>query len=308
MKLLAFDVGGTEIKYAVIEDALTISEKGYVPTPLDSFDSLADQIRMIYLIYENEVEGIAMSLPGPVDVEKGHCGICGAMKYPHSIEVGRLLSEACGCRVVLENDGKAAALAEYGYGSVRGCRNAAVFLIGTGVAGGLIIDHHLVRGPSNMAGEFSFINTDAGHYEDPGQTVGSNCSTTFLLRRYQELSASPNMIDGREFFRRLPEDADAQTALNELCVNVAVQIFNLSWLLDLEKIAIGGGISRQPALIEKIREKFTEVQEKAMTARFRRTLPVDIVPCQFSNDANLIGAYITYETFAGNENDEKSGH
>lgn len=305
MKLLAFDVGGTEIKYAMIEDALTISEKGYVSTPVDGFDRFVNQIRGIYLPYRDEVEGIAMSLPGPVDVEKGHCGICGAMKYPHSIEVGRLLSDACGCRVVLENDGKAAALAEYGYGAVSGCRNAAVFLIGTGVGGGLIIDHHLVRGPNNMAGEFSFVNTDAGHYEDHRQTVGSNCSTTFLLQRYQELSASSEMIDGREFFRRLPEDAYAKSALNELSANIAVQIFNLSWLLDLEKIAIGGGISRQPALIEKIREKFNEVQEKSMTARFRRTLSVEIVPCQFSNDANLIGAYITYETVAGKENDEK---
>ncbi len=63
MKLLAFDVGGTEIKYAVIEDALTISEKGYVPTPMDGFDSFVDQIRKIYLIHENEAEGIVMSLP-----------------------------------------------------------------------------------------------------------------------------------------------------------------------------------------------------------------------------------------------------
>ena len=298
MKLLTFDVGGTEIKYAIIEDALSISDKGYVPTPLDSFDSFVNVVKEIYMPYKDKVDGIAMCLPGTVDIVKGHCSICSAMKYPHSVEVGHLLSEACGCKVVLENDGKAAALAEYEYGSIQGCQNAAVFVVGTAVGGGLIIDHHLVRGPTFNAGEFSFVNTDASHYVDLEQTIGSCCSTTYLLHRYQELSSSPGMIDGREFFRLLPDDENAQTAMDELCNNIAIQIFNLYWLLDLEKVAIGGGISRQPALIERIKNKFAEVQSKAVTARFNSALPLEIVPCLFSNDSNLIGAYITYETIS----------
>ncbi len=299
MKLLAFDVGGTEIKYAVTEDALTLTDRGCVPTPADCFDSFVRLIRDTHKPFRDEVEGIAMCLPGPVDVEKGHCGMCGAMRYPHSVEVGRILSEACGCPVVLENDGKAAALAEHRFGAVKGCRNAAVFLIGTGVGGGLIIDGRVVRGPSFRAGEFSFVNTEAGRYWDPDQTVGSRCSTTFLLRRYGELRGSGEAVDGREFFRRLPEDGNARAALDELCANVAVQLFNLYWLLDLEKVAIGGGISGQPALIEGIRDQFAEVQKKAMTARFRTALPLEAVPCAFGNDANLIGACVTYGSLTG---------
>ena len=299
MKLMVFDVGGTEIKYAVIEDVLTVNDIGYVPTPTDSFDSFTEQVRKIYLPYRDEVEGIAMSLPGAVDVEKGHCSMCSAMKYPHSIEVGRLLSDACGCSVVLENDGKAAAVAEYGYGSIKGCRNAAVFVIGTAVGGGLIIDSHIVRGPHFTAGEFSFVNTNAHHYENSRQTVGSSCSTSYLLRRYRKLSGSQEKIDGREFFRRLEDDQHAQTALDELCGNIAVQIFNLYWILDLEKVAIGGGISGQPVLVERIRDKFADVQAKAMSARYRPSLPLEIVPCRFGNDANLIGAFITYKAVDG---------
>ena len=297
MKLLAYDVGGTEIKYALIEDALNLSDQGYVPTPLDSFDHFIEVIRQIYEPYRNEADGIAMCLPGPVDVENGLCEKCSIMKYPHSSEVARILGEACGTKVVLENDAKAAVLAEYRYGSLKGCRNAAAFVIGTGVGGGLIVDHEIVRGKRFTAGEFSFLSTDAAHYEDPDKMLGSLCSTSFLLRRYQELSHS-EVIDGREFFRRYPDDVNAQIALDELCRNIAVQIYNLYWLLDLEKVAIGGGISRQPVLIEKIREKFNEVQSKAFTARFGTSLPLEIVPCRFSNDANLIGAYITFETLS----------
>ncbi|MBR3355738.1 MAG: hypothetical protein IKG47_10365 [Oscillospiraceae bacterium] len=64
MKLLTFDVGGTEIKYAIIEGALSISDKGYIPTPLDSFDSFVNVVKEIYMPYKGTVDGIAMCLPG----------------------------------------------------------------------------------------------------------------------------------------------------------------------------------------------------------------------------------------------------
>ncbi len=299
MKLLTFDVGGTEVKHAIIEDALTISDQGTVPTPKDSFDSFTGLIQAIYQSYQKEVDGIVISLPGPVDAQNGCCESCSIMRYPHSKEIAKIVGEICGCPVSLENDGKAAALAEYRYGSLRGCRNAAVFVIGTGVGGGLIINGEIVRGINHSAGEFSFINTEPAQYTNPDQIMGNRCSTTYLLKRYHELKGDMENIDGRELFRRLPQDEDARIALDDLCRNIAIQLYNLYWLLDLEKTAIGGGISRQPLLIEKIKEQFIEVQNNALTARYAMKVPMEIVPCRFSNDANLIGAYLNYEKLYG---------
>ena len=294
MKLLTFDVGGTETKYAIIEDAIRISEQGYTLTPQESFADFSGLIKEIYDRFKDQVEGIAMTLPGPVDIIEGSVEKCACMRYPHDHRVAPILSEICGCKVIIENDGKAAALSEYKYGSIKICQNAAVFVVGTAVGGGLIINGDIVRGPRFMAGEFSFVNTEAEHYEEEYQIIGASCSTTFLLNRYKELCHSYENIDGRELFRRLPEDGCAQQALDELSRNIAIQIYNLYWLLDLEKVAIGGGISRQPILTEKIREKFKEVEKNAMSGRFGSILPIEIVPCRFANDANLIGSYITY--------------
>lgn len=295
MKLLAFDVGGTQIKYALSEDGLTLTEKGTVATPTDSFDSFCETIYKIYLPYKEDVEGIAMSLPGPVDTEHGYCERCGAMKYPHDKEIGRILEEKCGCRVVLENDGKAATLAEHRCGSLKDCRDAAVFLIGTGIGGGLIINGDIVRGSHHTAGEFSFLNTEASRYDDPSQIIGNRCSTTYLLNRYKELSGNEDPISGREFFRKLDEDPAAKQSLDDLCRNIAIAIHDLCWLIDPDKVAIGGGISAQPILIETIREKFEEVRMKSFTGRIRFPARTQIVPCTFRNDANLIGACITYQ-------------
>ena len=294
MKLLVFDVGGIEIKHAIVEDALTISEKGSTPTPTDRFESFLDIIKEISDRYKDDTEGIALSMPGPVDVKNGIVEHCGAMKYRHDREIGKFLSERCGRKVVMENDGKAAAIAEHRHGALKGCVNAAVFLIGTGIGGGLIINRQVVRGVRNSAGEFSFINTEASSYTDFSKILGNSCSTSFLLESYRRKTDSADRIGGREFFMRLPDDPAAQASLDELCTNIAVQINNLYRLLDLEKIAIGGGISRQPALIDGIREKAAIVAENSMTGKLGMPFLLDIVPCRFGNDANLIGAYETY--------------
>ena len=102
-----------------------------------------------------------MSLPGFIDVKNGRCNGGGGLFYNHGTQVGKLLEEKCGCKVVLENDGKAAVKAEYYYGSLKGCTNAAVFIIGTGVGGGLIIDGKVVKGRHFTAGEYSFMNLNA---------------------------------------------------------------------------------------------------------------------------------------------------
>lgn len=294
MKLLTFDVGGTEIKYAVTDEKMNFTHKGYVPTPMDTFEQFADVIYDIYTQYKDEVEGIAMSLPGFIDVKNGRCNGGGGLLYNHGTEVGRLLQEKCGCKVVLENDGKAAVQAEFYHGSLKGCTNGAVYIIGTGIGGGLIIDSKIVRGPHFTAGELSFVLTETSRFDQKDVTMANVCSTRALLENYAAKKGSEEKISGREFFELLPEDPLAQEALDELCLNIAVQIYNLCWILDLEKVAIGGGISRQPIVTEKIKEKFETVKANSAVAHFKIPFDVEILPCTFYNDANLIGAYLTY--------------
>ncbi|MBO7677229.1 MAG: ROK family protein [Erysipelotrichaceae bacterium] len=293
MKLLTFDVGGTEIKYAVTDEKMNFTHQGYVPTPMDTFEQFSDIIYDVYSQVKDEVEGIAMSLPGFIDVENGYCSGGGGLKYNHGTYVAKLLSERCGCKVVLENDGKAAVQAEFYRGSLKGCKNAAVFIIGTGVGGGLVIDSKITRGPHFTAGELSYVITQADEYDQRDVTLANSCSTRSLLENYATKTGGEK-ISGREFFERLPDDPLAQEALDELCLNIAIQIYNLAWILDLEKVAIGGGISRQPIVTEKIKEKFEVVKSNTAVGKLGFPLYAEIVPCTFSNDANLIGSFITY--------------
>ena len=133
MKVMVFDVGGTEIKYSVMDEQMNRFDAGSVPTPQDTQEHFLDTIYALYAPHKDEVDGIAMALPGFVDANTGYVSNGGALLYNTGTQVGQLVRERCGCRVTLENDGKAAAIAELRAGALQGCCNAAVFIIGTGV-------------------------------------------------------------------------------------------------------------------------------------------------------------------------------
>ena len=202
MKVMVFDVGGTGIKYSVMDEQLNRADTGSTPTPADSQEHFLNTLREIYLPHKDEVDGIALSLPGFIDAEQGVVKGGGALSLAYNVgtPVGPRLAEACGCRVWIENDGKAAAIAELERGALKGCRNAAVFVIGTGVGGGLIIDGKLVRGRDCTAGEYSFMNTNADAWSDPSKTMAGQCSTSALLSGYRARKGLPAdaPMDGRD--------------------------------------------------------------------------------------------------------------
>lgn len=83
--------------------------------------------------------------------------------------------------------------------------------------------------------------------------------------------------------------------LERFCKMVAVQIYNLTVLLDVEKVAIGGGISKQPLLLDDLRRVYAELFASRGESPYMIGLPrCEIVPCHFSSEANQVGALYTY--------------
>ena len=297
MRLMVFDVGGTEIKYSVMDSSLERKYGGSVPTPQGSREEFFDTLCRLFEPHRGEVEGIAMALPGFIDAENGRCLGGGALRYNHGRDVAGPLSARTGVPVHIANDGKCAALAELRSGSLRGCRNASVYIIGTGVGGGLVIGGEILNGSHFTAGEFSFMRITNTDWDDPGTTSGIVCSTMGLLDLYRRFTGLPadSLLDGRQFFEKVNSgDRISMEILRRFCRQVAMQIANLTILLDLEKVAVGGGISRQPILIRTISECLDEIYANP-GPYFDPALPkTQIVPCRYGSEANQVGAYYYY--------------
>lgn len=298
MKLFVGDIGGTEIKYSVMDLDQTIYVEGAVPTPQDGIEQLLDVMQSLYEKYGGETEGIAISMPGMIDSDRGVCHTGGALAYNQGQPFAQLLSQRCGCPVHIDNDGKCAALAEHASGSLKGCQNGAVFLIGTGVGGGLILHGKLLRGNHFSAGEFSFLNMNVAEWDQLTSMVGYSCATTGLLDMLREELGIPanQPFNGRDAFALINSGNErAGAVLKKFTRLIAFQIYNLQMLLDLERVTIGGGISRQDSLLNAIQDSFTELLETAYPpTRELVSQTVEIVRCRFGNEANQIGAMQSY--------------
>ena len=66
MNYLVFDIGGTAIKYALMTESSHIIEKGEISTPKLNFEDFIEKLLSIYYKFNN-IEGIALSLPGKID-------------------------------------------------------------------------------------------------------------------------------------------------------------------------------------------------------------------------------------------------
>lgn len=286
-KYLTLDIGGSAIKYALIQEDLTILNKNNVPTPMDTLENFIETIGQLYDQFKDEIEGIAISMPGIIDPDKGYNYTAGALTYIWNLETVKVLQERCPTNITVGNDAKCAANAELGFGNLQDIQDGAVVILGTGIGGCIIKDHKVHTGRHFSAGEFSWIKTD---YHDPISWQYAWCNRngiSGLLDRVQEKLETDNKYTGIEIFDMANNgDEKVIEAINQFALEVATQIFNIHAIFDCEKVAIGGGISAQPLLIDLIQKNLDAIFDGMGFDIVRPQL----VPCYFRNDANLIGA------------------
>ena len=289
-KYLGIDVGGTEIKYALMTEE-EILEKGFIPTPKESLDTFIEAIGGIYDRYADQTKVIVMSAPGRIDAKTGFFYSGGALSaFLTNVNAAELIRKRCGIEeVAIENDGKAAGLAEVWKGGLKSVRNGAVIGIGTGIAGAVVIDGKLHRGSHFSAGEFSLLDSNYQGFYLQNLWAIRGCTPNLVNSYATRVLADPATINGRVFFERLQNgDQTAKEVLDEFCTEFVNGIMTLQAVLDADRYCIGGGISQQPVLIETLNRKIDEIY--AITGNAIPVIRPEIVACTFHNDANLIGA------------------
>lgn len=288
MNYLAIDVGGTFIKYAVITEECQIIEKDKTTSVIEPLEDFIQALVDIYKKYEGRVEGIALSMAGIIDSETGFMYTGGNIKCITNLNIVEVLEKRCGVHVTVENDAKCAALAEVWKGSLMDVTDAIVVVCGTGVGGAVIHDRKVMKGIHNMTGEFSYIMTETEPEYALENSLAGNTGIKCLMEMVSKHTGIPaEELDGVKVFSMANcGDENAIKGIREYVKRLAIQINNYQFILDPEKIVIGGGISVQPLFLQMIKEEL-----KKINAVYPWDLPIaDVSVCKFFNDANLIGA------------------
>lgn len=311
---LVIDLGGTFMKYVIMNREGEFLEKGKKKSPNSPGDTpmdLAEAMGEIYDQYKDkyELEGIAVSLPGQIDVERGIVYGGGAFGYMNDVNYGEILSARCNnLPIAMENDGKCAALAEIWLGNAKDAQNAVILVFGTGIGGGIVKDRKIHRGNRLIAGEVSFL-IDQVEFKDVDnvkciedfETMESflevpyiwsaRASAVGMSVRYAKKAGIPiEEASGELLYRKATEgDSLAIETLEETYFSIAKQCLNFYVTYDPDVILIGGGISAEPRFVEGIKRYVKKLQKIS-----RIYLDIKIDTCKFRNDSNLYGAMFNF--------------
>ena len=293
-KYVGIDVGGTEIKFALLDEKAQFLEKGLIDTPHTNLEDFVEAIGSIVDRFKPDVEAVVMSVPGRVDSKNGFMFTGGAIRYNYNVAMTGLISKRVDLPVVLENDAKCAALAELWMGSLKGIESGMVLTLGTGIGGGIVTQGKLLRGYNFAAGELSNLPTTIKPVNDPIQAWAQINGTYALTVPYaMRKGLDTKEVNGRRFFEAYHAgDEDAHAVMDEFATNFANAIYSIQTVLDNQRVAIGGGISAQDVLIEKFNEKLN-----LLFSNLHPSSPIkqpEVVRCTFGNDSNLIGALYHY--------------
>lgn len=283
-----FDVGGSAIKYSLMDSECHFLKKNSVTTPKDGIDSFINAIDSVVkdLQKSHVLSGVTLSLPGAVDVDSGYIKGFTAIPYIHGPNIKELIQERTALPVELENDANCAGLAEGWIGAAKGINDYICIVIGTGIGGALVLDKKVRRGSNLFAGEFGYMILEDYLNQPIGETWSSLAATWGLVMQVaKRKNMDPNMLDGLTVFNMADEgDLEVQDEIDKFIKRLAVGIYNLQYIIDPEKILIGGAISKREGFIDRINEKLKVMKPN------EECIDIQIHPCKFGNDSNLIGA------------------
>lgn len=288
--ILTVDIGGTFTKYAVVSGVrkFKIDKKDKIPTPKKNRAEFLNAIAEIFKAHSH-VEGIAISMPGLIDSERGVCLASELLSFNNGHCVAEDIQEICGVPVTIENDANCAALAESRTGSLADVKDSFVLVFGSMIGGTFLRNREIYRGVHNCAGEVSFLlngfdKNKNFYYKDLSVLAFEKKCAEILGMKAQE-------VTGEMIFDLIADnDDDMLDALYQYAHGVAVLIFNLQVLFDPQRFALGGGISKQKSFIDAVNDKLDELC-KDLPAYLPRP---EVVACKYFNDANLLGALYRY--------------
>ncbi|WP_448852355.1 ROK family protein [Corynebacterium sp. 335C] len=305
---IGFDIGGTNLRGAVVAPGGRILRTAKRPTPAteegmeDAIHAIVDELRA----HHPDAASVGLAVAGFLDPG------CRIVRFaPHlpwrDADVATRLERRLGMPVVLEHDANSAAWGEYRHGAARDAGTWVLFAIGTGIGGAMMHGGRLFRGAHGTAPEFGHLTVVPGGRPCPCGKRGClerYCSGTALVTTAAELA--PEYASRSPLARRLvragvsgpqvggTEVMEAAAAGDPLGA-AAVDDF-ATWLgrglalvadvFDPELIVIGGGVARAAdQYLGRAREVFAE----NITGSGHRPL-ARIAPAELGADAGVIGA------------------
>jgi glucokinase len=245
--VVAVDVGGTEIKSALVNSDLNIIAMINGPTPKADKTGVETVTAIVGLVSQfskqQTISAVGLAVPGALDEPAGTSRWSGNLQW-NNLPIRDLLAEAINKPVAFGHDVRTAAVAEMRSGAAKGARNAIFIPVGTGIAAALIIDGE-IRSADGFAGEIGHVNVN-GKY--PCVCGKSGCleaaSSTLAISNAYEVHSGKTGVTTEEIYKLVVAgDPIATQVWNDATAAMARACEVLITILAPDVIVFGGGLS-----------------------------------------------------------------
>ncbi|MBU0982570.1 MAG: ROK family protein [candidate division Zixibacteria bacterium] len=307
------DIGGTNIKYGLVDPKGRIIHKEQRPTMVEKgaeplmhlVTNIAESLLFQAAEEELEVRWLGVGTPGAVDSNSGVVvGPSPNIGGWQGMKIREILQDRINMPVYVDNDVNCVGLAESRFGAAVGYPSAVCLAIGTGIGGAILFDGKLWRGATHTAGEIGHVVIDP---EGPKCGCGNNgcleaiCSSSAILTRTRKklkgglTTVFADVLDGdienlnvKKLFAAVRKgDEVAREVINETAELLGIGLAGVVNLLNPHIVVIGGGIADGGGgFIEAVT---AEIRKRAFDTAVES---LRIAKAALGNDAGFIGAGI----------------
>ncbi len=239
ISLIGVDLGGTKVAAGRV-DNMELGEVIHELIPAQSEDpqDVIDSIvGVIEKLFDENVKGIGIGIPGLVDREKGIAYDIQNIPSWKEVYLKDYLEKHFKVPVYLDNDANCFALGESRFGSGKDEKDFVGLTIGTGMGGGIIKDGFLISDAHCGSGEFGNIMYLDSMYED-------YCSGKFFKDKYN--------TNGEDLAKAAAlGDETALKAFKEFGVHMGNAIKTIMLAVDPRKVIIGGSVAHSKEFFEE---------------------------------------------------------
>ncbi|MGN0533107.1 MAG: ROK family protein [Eubacterium sp.] len=278
--IFTLDIGGTYTKYAYIENNKIVSKGKW-----ETINDFLMLVRRIDNVICSPVDFIGISSGGFWE-ESGFSIGYETVESTSENNLKEFLSLKYKCPVFIENDARCAMLAEQKLGTLQDCKNAVLFVLGSSLGCGVMINGNIYKGTTNQAGAMFMMPE---YYDGADYRFDKAANSIAVTKKYDSDLSCGNMLFLES--KALEGDEKALQLIEEYANAVALKCWYSYLAYDPECIALGGGISASQYITEKIKAHLNCFFEKDLSNR----KPM-VISARFGNDSNLLGASFLKDT------------
>ncbi|MGT2846861.1 ROK family protein [Streptococcus massiliensis] len=289
MNYLAIDIGGTSIKYGLIDHEETLLEAHEMPTEAHlGGPHILEKVKELVESYLDDegLAGVCISSAGMVDPDKGEIFYAGPQIPNYAgTQFKKEIETSFDIPCEIENDVNCAGLAEAVSGSAKGAQQVLCLTIGTGIGGCLVLNGEIFHGFSNSACEVGYLHLADGAFQDLA-------STTALVRYVAELQGdNPENWNGRRIFKEATEgNSHCIAGIDRMVDYLGQGIANICYVANPEVVVLGGGIMGQEAILKP---KIEAALKKYLISSIAEKTKLAFA--QHLNTAGMFGAYYHFK-------------